>query len=392
MAKKIGCVIAYHEGQNNYGTSLQGLATIKKIESLGYPCEMIRYKKHRSVWEKIKLTSILFYSGDYSDHLRMLRKKYTKLTHKKYSDNLKIRTAAVDAFKKSYLKPYFKEYDGYEALSCGSKNYAEVMVGSDQVWSLLSLYGNFYNLMFVDSSIPTFSYASSFGVSTIPKFQIQRTKVFLDKLNKVGVREVSGKEIVDSISRNKAKVVADPTLLLTKTEWTEIIKQSHAIVDEPYIFCYFLGKNEANREAARQLAKSTGLKIVAIRHMDEYIASDDFFGDYAPYDVDPLDFVKYISNATYVCTDSFHGTVFSIIFERKFLTFYRYALSQKGSRNSRIDSLLGILDIKDRVFNGNIEYITENIDYMSVGQKLAEFRDDSINYLQDCLKMSNLKL
>lgn len=391
MVKKVGCVIAYHEGQNNYGTSLQGLATIKKIESLGFPCEIIRYRKHRSLWEKIKLIFILFYSGDYSDHLRALRKKMSKLTHKEYEKNLMIRTNAVNAFKDVHLKPLFKEYDGYEALQKGSMNYAEVMVGSDQVWSLLSLYGNYYNLMFVDSLIPTFSYASSFGVSTIPKFQIKRTKAFLDKLNQVGVREVSGKAIVDSISQNKAKVVADPTLLLTKEEWTETIKESHVSIDEPYIFCYFLGKNEANREAVRQLAKSTGLKVVVIRHMDEYIESDELFGDYAPYDVDPLDFVKYISKAAYVCTDSFHGTVFSIIFERKFMTFYRYALSQKGSRNSRIDSLLGILDIKDRIFNGDIERIKENIDYSSVGQKLAEFRDDSENYLQDCLKMSNLK-
>ena len=391
MVKKIGCVIAYHEGQNNYGTSLQGLATIKKIESLGYPCEIIRYRKHRSIWEKMKLICILFYSGDYSDHLRALRKKMSKLTNKEYGKNLMIRTNAVNAFKDAHLKPLFKEYDGYEALQKGSMNYAEVMVGSDQVWSLLSLYGNYYNLMFVDSSIPTFSYASSFGVSTIPKFQIKRTKAFLDKLNQVGVREVSGKAIVDSISQNKAKVVADPTLLLTKEEWKETIKDSHVSIDEPYIFCYFLGKNEATREAVRQLAKSTGLKVVVIRHMDEYIESDESFGDYAPYDVDPLDFVKYISKAAYVCTDSFHGTVFSIIFERKFMTFYRYALSQKGSRNSRIDSLLGILGIKDRIFNGDIERIKENIDYNSVGQKLAEFRDDSEKYLQDCLKMSNLK-
>lgn len=391
MEKKIGCVIAYHDGQNNYGTSLQGLATVKKIESLGYDCELIRYKKQRSLLEKIKLVAILLYSGDYSDHLRAIRKRISRVVYKSYAQNLAVRTQAVDAFKKKYLTPYFKEYNGYAALCQGAKNYAEVMVGSDQVWSLLSLYGNYYNLMFVDSSIPTFSYASSFGVSSIPSFQINRTRDFLNKIDRIGVREVSGKKIVDSLSDKKATVVVDPTLLLTANEWNEIIGNRSICVEKPYIFCYFLGKNSENRQAVEKLAYETGLDIVAIRHMDEYIASDERFGNYAPFNVDPLDFVNYISKAEYVCTDSFHGTVFSILNNRKFMTFYRYGFNVKGSRNSRIDSLLGIFDLKNRIYSGDISKIFSEIDYTQVESKLVSFRKDSIVFLEECLNLSKNK-
>ena len=122
--------------------------------------------------------------------------------------------------------------------------------------------------------------------------------------------------------------------------------------------------------------------------MDEYIASDDTFGDYAPFDIDPLDFINYIRKAEYVCTDSFHGTVFSILNKQKFMTFYRYGLSVKGSRNSRIDSLLGILGLKNRIYSGDISGIFREIDYTLVDSKLESFRKDSVAFLDECLKLS----
>ena len=119
--------------------------------------------------------------------------------------------------------------------------------------------------------------------------------------------------------------------------------------------------------------------------MDEYVPEDEQFGDEAPYNVDPNDFVKYISKAAYVCTDSFHCTVFSILFNRQFMTFYRFATSNKTGRNSRIDSLFNILGLQERLYKGNITNITHPINYDSVEKNLMGLRKNSIAFLNDSL-------
>ena len=141
------------------------------------------------------------------------------------------------------------------------------------------------------------------------------------------------------------------------------------------------------RKAAKELKEKTGYKIITIRHMDEYVPEDESFGDEAPYAVDPNDFIKYISEAAYVCTDSFHCTVFSILFHRSFMTFYRFAIGSKTGRNSRIDSLFNVLGI-DRVhiYNGDISRIDQEIDWGKVDTKLAAFRQESIDFLRTSLE------
>lgn len=385
--KKIGCVIAYSDNHNNYGTSLQGFATIKKIRDLGYGCEIIRYKKQLTLFEKIKLIYLMFRSGGTMDKIRIVKERLNMKLHPMYKKNIQERTDAVNEYKLKRLIPLFHEYVGYEKLCQGSLNYDVVLVGSDQVWTPLSLYSKYYNLLFVSDWVPKVAYASSFGVSIIPSFQHEETKRFLNRFNKIGVREIRGKEIVETISDNQATVVADPTMLLTREEWQQEIVESDIQEKEPYIFCYFLGTNQEAREAVNNLKDQTGYKVVTIRHMDEFVPSDDVFGDEAPYNVSPNDFIKYISEASYICTDSFHCTVFSIIFQRKFLTFYRFKKHSLTSRNSRIDSLLECFDLSDRLYNGDICSIKNNIDYNDVNRKLSILREESIIFLKNALEL-----
>jgi hypothetical protein len=142
-----------------------------------------------------------------------------------------------------------------------------------------------------------------------------------------------------------------------------------------------------SRNAVNELQRMTNIKIVTIKHMDEYIASDETFGDYYPHDVSPNKFLKFIQNADYVCTDSFHCAVFSIIFHRKFLSFYRFKVTSKNSRNTRIDNLLGLVGLKSRLFNGdNITQIKSEIDYDDVDLRLNQLRDDSLLFLKNALE------
>ena len=121
--------------------------------------------------------------------------------------------------------------------------------------------------------------------------------------------------------------------------------------------------------------------------MDEYVETDEQFGDEAPYSVDANDFIRYIANADYVCTDSFHCTVFSILFHKKFMTFYRFTQTSKTGRNSRIDSLFELTKIsKSHIFKGDISGIFESISWDTVDEQINILRNNSIRFLEDSLK------
>lgn len=388
--KKIGCVVIMHPGQNNYGSSLQGYATIYKIEKLGYDYEIIRYIKKRSKKELFKNLPDLLKTGLIGQLKYRLNKKIDFLLYKDYKRTRAIRTKAVDNFKTKFLDSKSHFYKGFQELKEGSLNYSVVMVGSDQVWKPFSLYSKFYNLLFVDDSIPKFSYASSFGVSNIVPCQKEAVANYLRRIDKIGVREQRGKEIVKELTgRDDAKVVLDPTFLLTRDEWEKNIDESRCKIGEPYILSYVLGERHDIRNVIKELGRKSGLKIVNLPHIDNYHSMDNNLGDINLYDVDPFDFIKLIRDAAYVVTDSFHGSVFSILFHKKFITFYRANPKKKGSTHSRIDSLFNIFNIKDRIYSDDIyTHIQKSIDYDYVERKLTVMRDDSLNFLKDCLALS----
>lgn len=382
---KIGCCLAYYKNHNNYGTSLQGYALVKVLQSLGHDVHIIKYQKNDSLIKRLSNAPLLLISGGYKAYIRKIRKKLNNKGNSTYAQNMRIRTEVNNQFKDVNMEPLCDVFVGYSNLQKGAFQYDAVLVGSDQVWTPLGLYSNFYNLMFVDDSIRKISYASSFGVSKIPWWQRKATRNYLNRIDHLSVREIKGKEIVDTISSKTATVVCDPTLLRSRTEWETELTNVAPIVTEQYIFCYILGNNEQMRTEITHFGKTKGLKIVTLRHIDEYLQCDDAFGDIAPYKVNPLDFVQLIKNAQYVFTDSFHASVFSLIFNRKFLTFYRYSNTSKNSRNSRIDSLFTLMGTQDRLYQGKIDSIDDVIDYDTVNDKLSALREKSKEFLVQAL-------
>lgn len=387
MSKKIGCVIAYRKGHTNYGTALVGYALIKKIQQLGFLVEIVNYEKRLSLIQKIAFIWNAVRCGELKELFARASANKVMNKHPDYLAGIKARTEVVENYKKEKIITLFKDYVGFKSLCEGSKKYDAVVVGSDQVWTPLSLPNKFYNLLFVDDSVRKIAYGSSFGVSSIPKFQQKATGKYLNRFYKIGVREQKGKEIVDSLSNNTATVVADPTMLLNADEWRkEIFPEGSLKSVEPYIFCYFLGANQESRKAANELKKKTGLKIVTLKHMDEYVPSDESFGDEAPYSVDPNEFLRLIYNAAYICTDSFHCTAFSIQFHKMFMTFYRFAQGTTTGRNSRIDSLFNVLGVnKCHIYSGDISDIDVAINWDEIDFNLKKLRERSIEFLKDSL-------
>ena len=167
----VGGVVIMRPGHNNYGTSLQGFATVKTIEKLGYDLRIIRYNKRRTLGELFRTLPGLIRSGAISSLFEGWKSARFKKNHPEYSALIDKRTYAVNQFKQKYFEPLCDYYTGWASLCKGSTQYDVVFVGSDQVWGPLSLYAGFYNLLFVDKSVPRFSYASSFGKSFIMDYQ-----------------------------------------------------------------------------------------------------------------------------------------------------------------------------------------------------------------------------
>ena len=116
---KIGCVIAYSKGHNNYGTSLQGYALVRKIQELGYDVEVIEYVKRLSLTDKIKYVINAIRVGEIKVLKRKARGKRI-YNSPQYAEGLKLRTIAVDTYKNKKLIPLFHRYIGFKSLSEGS--------------------------------------------------------------------------------------------------------------------------------------------------------------------------------------------------------------------------------------------------------------------------------
>ncbi len=383
--KKIGLCCCYRH--NNYGSQLQSYATTVEMKNRGVNCEVIRYNKKWTLkfMRTAKIWSLPFNRILVSESLMIIKKKFFLALHKDVKKQSDIRNRKFAEFSQTHFKNLSGVCNGYEELKALGASYDGVFVGSDQLWSPGGITGNFHNLMFVPDDVPKFSYAASIGVSQIPRSKRKLYKTFLDRLDHISMRENAGSKIVKELTGRDVPVVVDPVLLLTKEQWAEEIPVKR-VYDEPYIFAYFLGTDKNNREQVKKLQEKTGLKIVTFHHMDCYNKADLGFGDYVPYDVGPEEFLNLIRGAEYVCTDSFHGSVFSLIHHKKVMIFKRYSDSSKSSKNSRIASLCENLGIYDRIFkNDNIFDILNDIDYDSVDNKIEKMRNKSKEYLDEAL-------
>ena len=278
-------------------------------------------------------------------------------------------------------------YTDFAELTQNIGGYTDYIVGSDQLWLPVNVVGDYYTLNFVPDNINKVSYSTSFGVSVVPKKYKQQYIKFLNRIDHLSVREKTGQRLVKELTGRDAELVCDPTLLLNKDEWLKLAVPPKTHIDGDYIFCYFLGTNIAHRKFAERLKAMTGYKIVSINHCDEYVKYSEKFADYAPYDVGPREFLYLIRNAKYVLTDSFHGTVFSLVMNTPFFSFRRFK-ANKVSTNSRIDTLLEVVGLTERILRGDedVREVTSlPIDFNNVNSELENYRQRSDAFLMSAL-------
>ena len=393
--KKVGIVSCYFK--DNYGSMLQAYATKKILDKNEIPNETINIKYNKDFKNgkrKYYLSQIPNFKF-IKNKLGMVKLKIDKKLNKQLGKNIAIRTQKYKEFRKEFNLS--RSNNTFKDLTNQAKElYSDVIVGSDQLWLPVNVVADYYTLNWVPDEINKISYSTSFGFSSIPNKYVELYRNFLNRINYLSTREESGVQIIKDIVARDAKLVCDPTILLTKDEWHEESSKERKY-DEKYILCYFLGNNIEHRKFAERLRKKTGYKIVSLNHADEYVKYSDEFCDYAPFDIGPREWISLIENAEYVCTDSFHGTVFSILFNKMFFDFRRHNNKSKVSTNSRIDSLLDVAGIsKERILVGNEDIdkvLTYKIDYNKVNENINKFREDSQKWLFDSIswKASDVK-
>lgn len=377
--------------QNNYGSKLQALATVKCLEKMSLDYEILRYNK-KTVGFILKYIPRVFNWVFLNDRYDQFQRALECKLHPQINEMIGVRTRAFESFD-HYFTPHLSEmYKSYSHMKrvCADR-YDATLTCSDQLWSPSALGSGFYNLMFAPAEVRKVSWASSFGVSEIPWYQRGRTKRYLSRIEHISMRENRGAEIVKELTCRDVPVLMDPVFLFDKSEWDALVPYAEPEWDN-YIFCYFLGSDSRHRAYARTLAEKTGKKIVTLRHLDRYVDGDESFGDIAPYDVDPVRFLNILRGADYVCTDSFHGCAFSIIYEKKFVVFDRYKNTSSNSKNSRIDSVCTNLGLEDRRLRADediCEIIDREIDHPTVIAKTEVYRKKTKEYLSLAFGIKN---
>ena len=294
MNKKIGILSVYN---HNYGSILQAYALQQVLETMGNETEILVYKKTNYLKQAARLFYVPLLKATVK---RVWKDIYCKICHRDIYD--RVLAGREEAFCEFIGRNmhFSKIYTGRNALINACDDYDCFVLGSDQVWNPMNLGGDYYTMTFIGDGKKKIAYAPSFGVVGIPKRQQRKTREYLKRIDYLSVREAEGQKIVSDLTGRQAEVVVDPTLLVDRAFWDS--NMDDPLISVPYILCYFISSNASYREFSKNLQKKTGLKIVSIPHVDEFVKADVGYSDYEPDHIGPLEFVNLIANAAYVCT------------------------------------------------------------------------------------------
>lgn len=245
--------------------------------------------------------------------------------------------------------------------------------GSDQVWNPNYRLSEFDLLAFVEER-KRISFSASITSYTIPINKQSYAKNYFKDFKAISVREDTGKKIVEELTgRTDVEVLVDPTMLLTPEEWDKVSKKPEQFNFDKYILCYFLGElSEQRKKEIERIAKENDCKIINI--LDKK----------APfYETGPSEFLYLEKNAFLICTDSFHSSVFAILYNRPFIVFDREDSLEK--MNSRLDTLLKKFELGDRWYEGKIKEEQLKTDYTKAYEILEKEREKSMNFLKKAL-------
>ena len=364
--KKVG-IITICDRVPNYGNRLQNYAVQQILTSLGLATMTYSFEgKPITIKDRFKrfFHIITFY----------------KFTRDKFIWTYEFKRKKMFAkFTKKHINTVYRNN-----ISRKLKNEQDYfVVGSDQVWNP-TWYGN--NPLKKDAFLLTFAdckqklcFAPSFGVDTIPEEWVSWFSDNLSSFSRLNVREHSGAEIIKLLTGKDCTVMPDPTMMLTKEQWNHLAKRPKRIaINTPFILTYFIGGISSAAKKILAAEKTKGLRVISILNRNDLNA----------YITGPEEFIYLISKASLVLTDSFHASVFSIIYSVPFLVF-----SREGKENGligRIYTLLHNLNLQDRFADHLVSYNSIfDCNFSESHNIIEEQRKVAIEYLRNCFHLDN---
>lgn len=330
----------------NYGSSLQAYASKEYLSSLGYEAELIWYRDGVIEGRDIRLIKLL---------VMFLRTFWRPYLFKKTLSTCRrsLQKEIREDAKRAFLEFAEKRLQVKKLTWYGLRQYArnaEVLAcvcGSDQIWNATNIYVDpIFYLRFAPKR-KRIAYAPSFGKNEIPNYNKGIIRKYLSGFEHLSVREEQGANIIKEFTGRDVPVMLDPTLLLDKNEWLKTVHDLKTYARGNYILLYFLDKPSSSAIwYIERLITVYNCYAIAIPYQHREFADLDRYLSVSA-GAGPLEFVDLVLNASFVCTDSFHGTAFSINLNIPFLTFKR-DYGTATDQSSRITSLLEKLKLEDR--------------------------------------------
>lgn len=350
---------------NNYGACLQALALQHILKETGNDVEFVRYnrvdsKNSAGTLGKIKSLGVM-------GLIRYLM-EYSYIRNRK---------DAFRNFREKFITKSSNTYNQSSIFTDLDAAYDKFICGSDMIWSEeFQEDWDFYFLKFA-SKEKSFSYAPSFGKNTLVDDNKNRVAAYLKDFSKVTCREEGGVNLIKSISEAPAKQVLDPTMLLDSSEWNKIIDSKDRLIKEPYVFMYLFGKNDSYRNRyIQEIEKKYGkaYKLPSCKKESRNFPIDS---------IGPIEYMRLFRDAEFVVTDTFHGLMFSMIFNKQFVVLDRTDASKWAKYSDRMTSTLEMFGLLDRYILADKKNTTEldTIDYQIVNKKIQTKRQESLDYL-----------
>lgn len=316
-------------GCNNYGNRFQNYAMYKLLKRYGAEPVNIEFRVKREFIDISK-----------SPMKRLVKKLMPKkfIYYKQYLDEkVEKRTRSFHRFtKKTMGKPLVIFANQYEDIAGKIKEekFAYFIAGSDQIWNPEFAGGDYYFLTFAPPE-KRIAFAASIGQSELSDEVKARYAPMLKEMKYISVREETAASLVQEMTGRRPDVMPDPTMLLERRQWEKLAKKPELSLPERYILVFFLGNLPG--QAIKDFSKRKKLPVIYLNHRD--------YPDL--YTLGPEKFLYVLKHASYVLTDSFHGTLFSILFERQFFVFRRKEAGIKDMF-ARMETLLQNFGLEER--------------------------------------------
>lgn len=376
--KKIG-ILTFHKSIN-YGSVLQAYALRKTLGNIGYDAQVIDYqpdnynylyglvRKPRSFWT--------------------LKYNFFNILHSSFMKN---RKKLFAKFREEFLNLSSEKYQYGDDISPINEKYDAVICGSDQIWNPKAKDSDINFYLPFNKKAKKISYAVSLNDGFADEYEDkEKYKNFIRDFDRLSVREKSAeKDLADFIGNDKnIKVVLDPSLLLKKEDYEPICAEKR--VNKPYIFLYSVHHKDSTVRTARKLSEKFSMPVYFLyTDFDAHktaVENRDFI--YPKKDTSPKEFISFIKNAELVVTDSFHGTAFSIVFEKKFFSVASVDENGAKIRDERICGILERLNLEDRFISekeADSVSLRDEIDYTSVNKIRDQLIEKSLGYLKSAI-------